>query len=77
MGTAASYSRSVKSQSGCADRSPRVYYSWIWVVLTLLALTCWAGTSRALAQVELSWSPSMVKGPSGAPVTIIEFSDYQ
>jgi hypothetical protein len=77
MGTAASYSRSVKPQSGCVDRSPRVYYSWIWVVLTLLALTGWAGTSRALAQVELSWSPSMVKGPSGAPVTIIEFSDYQ
>jgi hypothetical protein len=77
MGTAASYSRSVKTLSRCADRSSRVYYSSIWMVLTLLALTCVPGTSRALAQVELSWSPSMVKGPPGAPVTIIEFSDYQ
>jgi len=32
---------------------------------------------RALAQVEITWSPSMVKGPSGASVTIVEFSDYQ
>jgi len=30
-----------------------------------------------VAQVEITWSPSMVKGPSGAPVTIVEFSDYQ
>ena len=27
--------------------------------------------------VELTWSPAMVKGPAGAPVTIVEFSDYQ
>jgi len=45
--------------------------------LALLALALSPPTSRALAQIELSWSPSMVKGPPGAPVTIVEFSDYQ
>jgi hypothetical protein len=77
MGTAASYSRSVKYQSRCAGRPPRVYYSWIGVTLSLLTFIVVAFPARADAQVELTWSPSMVKGPSGAPVTIIEFSDYQ
>jgi hypothetical protein len=77
MGTAASYSRSVKCLSRCAGRSPRVYYSWIAMMLSLLALIVAAYPASAFAQVELSWSPSMVKGASGAPVTIIEFSDYQ
>jgi hypothetical protein len=54
-----------------------VYYSWIGVTLSLLTLIVVAFPTRAFAQVELTWSPSMVKGPSGAPVTIIEFSDYQ
>jgi hypothetical protein len=54
-----------------------VYYSSIGTVLALLVLTCSPATSRALAQVELTWSPSMVKGAAGAPVTIVEFSDYQ
>jgi protein-disulfide isomerase len=43
----------------------------------LLALAVVLSAPYALAQVELTWSPSMVKGPSGAPVTIVEFSDYQ
>ena len=77
MGTAASYSRSVKYLSRCAGRPPRVYYSWIGVTLSLLTLGVAAFPARAVAQVELTWSPSMVKGPSTAPVTIIEFSDYQ
>jgi hypothetical protein len=54
-----------------------VYYSWIGVTLSLLTLIVVTFPARADAQVELTWSPSMVKGPSGAPVTIIEFSDYQ
>jgi hypothetical protein len=76
MGTAASYPRSVKFLSRCAGRSPRVYYSSMWLTLMLLALSV-VPSPRAIAQVELTWSPSMVKGPSGAPVTIVEFSDYQ
>jgi hypothetical protein len=43
----------------------------------LLALVLTLAAPRVFAQVELTWSPSMVKGPSSAPVTIVEFSDYQ
>jgi hypothetical protein len=53
-----------------------VYYSSIGALACLLALVA-LSPPRALAQVEITWSPSMVKGPSGAPVTIVEFSDYQ
>jgi hypothetical protein len=78
MGTDASYSRSVKSRSRCAGRSPRVYYNRsTWMTGALLALVLALATPRVFAQVELTWSPSMVKGPSSAPVTIVEFSDYQ
>jgi len=68
----------VKGLSRVADRSPRVYYSSIGaLVALLLALVAVVWPTRAVAQVELTWSPSMVKGSSGAPVTIVEFSDYQ
>jgi len=64
-----------------AGRSARVYYTSRWMTLAPLALVvALVGASfplRALAQVEITWSPSMVKGPAGAPVTIVEFSDYQ
>jgi len=53
-----------------------VYYSSIGALACLLALVALAAP-RVLAQVEITWSPTMVKGPSGAPVTIVEFSDYQ
>ena len=77
MGTAASYSRSVQGLSHCADRSPRVYYSSIRLIFSLMALVIAVCAPRALAQIEITWSPSMVKGPATAPVTIVEFSDYQ
>lgn len=66
----------MKRLSRCAGRSPRVYYSWMGVALAL-ALAVAPAPPGALAQIEITWSPSMVKGPSGAPVTIVEFSDYQ
>lgn len=76
MRAAASYSRPVKRTSLHARRSPGVYYILFLAVLpSLLALTL--GGRPASAQVELTVHPSMVKGPPDAPVTIVEFSDYQ
>lgn len=43
----------------------------------LLALLVALSSSGVLAQIEITLAPSMVKGPSSAPVTILEFSDYQ
>jgi hypothetical protein len=53
----------------------------ILVVASLLAVV---GTGALLllvpggrAQVQVTLEPSMTKGPAAAPVTIVEFSDYQ
>ena len=73
MGSAASYSRPVRRAPLPARRSPRVYY----ILFLLLLLASALGTPLAGAQVELTVHPSMIKGPPGAPVTIVEFSDYQ
>jgi len=77
MGPAASYPRAVKRASRSARRSPRVYYSSMWVLLVPWVILAVLIAQPAPGQVEITWSPSMVKGPSGAPVTIVEFSDYQ
>jgi hypothetical protein len=47
--------------------------------MIVVALVAGAGiaASVARAQVEISVDPTMVRGASGAPVTIVEFSDYQ
>ena len=46
---------------------------WAAPFLLLLAVAaCGAQTPR-----EITIEPVMTKGPSNAPVTIIEFSDYQ
>jgi len=56
-------------------RRPRVYT--IRIILLVLALVL----VRAVAAVEMlgdiTVEPTMVKGPPTAPVTIVEFSDYQ
>jgi uncharacterized protein YraI len=36
-----------------------------------------AGVASAQTPAEVTVEPSMVKGPATAPVTIVEFSDYQ
>jgi hypothetical protein len=51
-------------------KGTRVYY-----ILPLLLLALDA--ARVVAQVELTITPAMTKGPPGAPVVIVEFSDYQ
>ncbi len=40
-----------------------------------IAVGLWPGAARG--RVDLTVEPSMVKGPPDAPVTIIEFADYQ
>jgi len=76
MGATASYPRVVIRASWKARRSARVYYRWFRAsALLLLALA--TGVARAHAQVEITFDPAMIKGPRDAPVTIIEFSDYQ
>jgi hypothetical protein len=56
-------------------RRPRVYTIWIVPLVLALAL------ARAAVGVEMlgdiTVEPTMVKGPATAPVTIVEFSDYQ
>jgi protein-disulfide isomerase len=42
------------------------------LLLLVAAAACGAQTPR-----EMTIDPVMVKGPAGAPVTIVEFSDYQ
>jgi hypothetical protein len=36
-----------------------------------------AGAAVAPAQVNITVEPFMTRGPATAPVTIVEFSDYQ
>jgi hypothetical protein len=56
-------------------RWSRVYTSRIaWLVALLVVL---AGAAAAQAPPESGADPSMIKGPAGARVVIVEFSDYQ
>jgi hypothetical protein len=43
------------------------------VLLAVLVL----GATPAPAQVNVTVQPFMTRGPAAAPVTIVEFSDYQ
>lgn len=52
-------------------RRLRVYYSLLPVLLLLL------GGGRADGQVRLTANAAMTRGPAAAPVTIVEFTDYQ
>jgi hypothetical protein len=60
-------------------RRPRVYT--IPIALLVLVLVLALVLVRAAVAVEMlgdiTVEPTMVKGPSTAPVTIVEFSDYQ
>ena len=46
---------------------------WICALLLLLA----GAASPAAAQVDLTVTPAMVRGPANAPVTIVEFFDFE
>jgi protein-disulfide isomerase len=44
----------------------------------LLSLLLAAGSlTPVAAQVELTVTPAMVRGPAGAPLTIVEFFDFE
>ena len=45
------------------------------LLLAVLLPVAWAHTSATAA--DLTLDPVMTKGASAAPVTIVEFSDYQ
>ncbi len=45
--------------------------------LALVLSAVLADGTRAAAQVTLTIDPAMTKGAEGAPVVIVEFSDYQ
>lgn len=51
----------------------------VYTILALLGLTAVAAllTPPTAAHGELTIDPAMSKGPVGARVTILEFSDYQ
>ena len=42
-----------------------------------MVLALAGGAAVAQSPVDLTIEPTMVKGPATAPVTIVEFSDYQ
>jgi hypothetical protein len=47
----------------------------VWFLVSLL-LAC--GTPfPAAAQVDLTVTPALTRGPEGAPVTIVEFVDFE
>ena len=43
----------------------------------ILLLGALAAPARAQQAAPLTANPSMIKGPATAPVTIVEFADYQ
>jgi hypothetical protein len=49
----------------------RVYY------IPLLVFSALLGAGAAAGPVELTVTPAMTKGPVGAPVVIVVFTDYQ
>jgi hypothetical protein len=50
---------------------------WCVRVYTIVAASILACALTAAAAPRLTVEPIMTKGPATAPVTIIEFSDYQ
>ena len=47
--------------------------AWVWFLVPLLL----AAAGPATAQVDLTVTPAMTRGPENAPLTIVEFSDFE
>ena len=50
---------------------------WYVRVYTIVLVSILVTTSAGAAPTRITIDPTMTKGPTGAPVTIVEFSDYQ
>ena len=50
---------------------------WVFMPLLLAAQTAAATPALVAAQVDLTVVPAMTRGPEGAPVTIVEFLDFE
>ena len=68
-------SSAVVTRVSCPTARPGVYT--VRLVLVVLAALLTAGPGEAETIDGLTVEPTMVKGPARAPVTIVEFSDYQ
>ena len=51
--------------------------AWLRVTMLAVVLSAPADAGAQDAAFRLTFDPAMVKGPVSAPVTIVEFSDYQ
>jgi len=65
--------------TGQTDRTAfrRGVYCVPSLVVVFLALAVALGATSTSGQIELTITPTMAKGVAGAPVVIVEFSDYQ
>jgi hypothetical protein len=48
-----------------------------WLLWLAVAVSLWGPSAFAQTGAPLTIHPAMTKGPADAPVTIVEFSDYQ
>ena len=48
-----------------------------WLVALVSLLLAAGCVTPASAQVDLSVTPAMTRGPERAPLTIVEFSDFE
>ncbi len=46
-------------------------------VVVAITVSLWVSGGFAQTDAAFTVDPAMTKGPAGAPVTIVEFSDYQ
>ena len=49
--------------------------AWAWLLVSLLLAA--GSITPAAAQLDLTVTPAMTRGPEGAPLTIVEFFDFE